>query len=64
MWWPEHLYYSVLGSRMGVEGILIYELFYCLINDDASDMELFHAEFIGTSIPLWYMDVSLKTWAN
>lgn len=49
---------------MGVEGIFIYELFYCLINDDASDMELFHAEFIGTFIPLWYMDMSLKTWAN
>lgn len=37
----------VLGSRMGVQDILIYELLYCLIND-ASDMELFHAKFIGT----------------
>lgn len=32
---------------MGVHGILIYELFYCLISD-SSDMELFHAEFIAT----------------
>lgn len=37
----------MLGSRMGVQDILIYELLYCLIND-ASDMELFHAKFIGT----------------
>lgn len=39
---------------MGVQGILTYELFYCLIND-ASDMDLFHAEFIGTFFyPLVY----------